>query len=159
MPGMDTSVTLHKLQLQFPEWIVDVVLVKKPNGMWRRYTDFTNLNKACPKDFYPLPCLARLVDGSKGHEVFDLMDASWGYHQIKIYPKDEEKITFITEYGLYCWKVMPFGLKNVGETYQRIVNSIFTNQIGRNMEIYFDDMLVKSKVRADHLNNLRETFN
>ncbi|GAA0181606.1 hypothetical protein LIER_30259 [Lithospermum erythrorhizon] len=73
-------------------------------------TDFTSLNKTCPKDFYPLPCLARLVDGNTVHEVFDFMDASRGYHQIKMYPNDEEKTTFITEYELYCWKAMPFGL-------------------------------------------------
>ncbi|GAA0157828.1 hypothetical protein LIER_15009 [Lithospermum erythrorhizon] len=106
-------------------------------------TDFTNLNKACPKYFYPLPCLGRLVDGSTGHEVFDFMDASWGYHQIRMAPEDEEKTSFITEYGLYYWRVMPFGLKNTGATYQRIVNDIFAKQIGRNMEIYVDDMLIK----------------
>ncbi|GAA0174452.1 hypothetical protein LIER_27841 [Lithospermum erythrorhizon] len=108
-------------------------------------TDFTNLNKACPKDFYPLPCLGRLVDGSAGHEVFEFMDASRGYHQIRMAPEDEEKTAFITEYGLYCWKVMPFGLKNTGATYQRMVNSIFSSQLGRNMEIYVDDMLIKSR--------------
>ncbi|GAA0169883.1 hypothetical protein LIER_24265 [Lithospermum erythrorhizon] len=86
------------------------------------------------------------------------MDALSGYHQIKMYPEDEEKTAFIIEYGLYCWKVMPFSLKNAGATYQRMVNSIFDTQIGRNMEIYVDDMLVKSKVRADHLKNLREVF-
>ncbi|GAA0173042.1 hypothetical protein LIER_26742 [Lithospermum erythrorhizon] len=75
-----------------------------------------------------------------------------------MYPEDEEKTAFITEYGLYCWKVMPFGLKNVGATYQRMVNSIFSTQIGKNKEIYVDNMLVKSKVKVDHLENLRETF-
>ncbi|GAA0154604.1 hypothetical protein LIER_43282 [Lithospermum erythrorhizon] len=74
-------------------------------------------------------------------------------------PEDEEKTAFITGYGLYYWKVMPLGLKNAGATYQRTVNSIFVAQIGRNMEIYVDDMLVKSKERADHLENLRKTFN
>ncbi|GAA0157126.1 hypothetical protein LIER_14458 [Lithospermum erythrorhizon] len=82
------------------------------------YTDFTNLNKTCPKDFYRLPSLGRSVDGSAGHEVFDFMDASRGYHQIRILPEDEESTTFITEYDLYCWRVMPFGLKNAGATYQ-----------------------------------------
>ncbi|GAA0150114.1 hypothetical protein LIER_09125 [Lithospermum erythrorhizon] len=98
--------------------------------------DFTSLNKACPKDFYTLPCLARLVDGSVGHEVFDFMDASRGYYQIKMYPEDEKKTAFITEYGLYCWKVMPFGLKNAGATYQRMVNSpSILGQIWRFMKI------------------------
>ncbi|GAA0143811.1 hypothetical protein LIER_35811 [Lithospermum erythrorhizon] len=121
-------------------------------------TDFTSLNKACPKDFYTLPCLGRLVDGSAGHEIFDFMDASRGYHQIRLLLEDEEKTAFFTEYGLFYWKVMPFGLKNAEETYQRMLNPIFENQIGRNMEIYVDDMLVKSEERGQHLENLKETF-
>ncbi|GAA0139426.1 hypothetical protein LIER_35087 [Lithospermum erythrorhizon] len=121
-------------------------------------TDFTSLNKACPKDFYLLPCLGRLVDRSAGHEVFDFMNASRGYHQIKMLPEDEEKTTFMTEYDLYCWRVMPLGLKNAEAIYQRMVNAIFEPQIGRNMEIYADDMLVKSKMRGEHLKNFRETF-
>ncbi|GAA0146984.1 hypothetical protein LIER_06798 [Lithospermum erythrorhizon] len=83
-------------ELQFPKWIANVVLVKKSNGTWRMYTDFTSLNKACPKDFYPLPCLARLVDGSTGHEVFDFIYASLDYHQMKLYPEDEKNTAFIT---------------------------------------------------------------
>ncbi|GAA0158410.1 hypothetical protein LIER_38642 [Lithospermum erythrorhizon] len=168
MPGIDTTVALHKLhidymyvpikqkkrtfndeknqavitkvelllkadairELQFPEWIANVVLVKKSNETWILCTDFTCLNKAYHKDFYPLLCLARLVDGSTGHKVFDFMDASRGYHQIKMYSKDEEKTIFITKYGMYCWNVMPFGLKNAWATYYRMVNSIFANQIG-----------------------------
>ncbi|GAA0155892.1 hypothetical protein LIER_13513 [Lithospermum erythrorhizon] len=120
--------------------------------------DFTNLNKVCPKDYYPLPCLGRLVDGSAGYEVFDFLDASRGYYQILLHEDDQEKTTFIIEYGLYYWKVMPFGLKNAGATYQRMVNNIFKEQIGRKMEIYVDDILVKSKVRDDHLNILRESL-
>ncbi|GAA0143095.1 hypothetical protein LIER_03856 [Lithospermum erythrorhizon] len=87
-------------ELKFPMWVANVVLVRKPNGKWRMCTDFTNLNKASLKDFYPLPCLGRLVDGSAGHEVFDFMDASRGSifdHQIRMAPVDEEKTTFITE--------------------------------------------------------------
>ncbi|GAA0169006.1 hypothetical protein LIER_23578 [Lithospermum erythrorhizon] len=145
-------------ELQFPEWVANVVLVKNPKGTRRMCTDFTSLNKARPKYIYPLPYLARMVDGSAGQEVFDFMDASRGNHHIKMYSEDEEKTAFITEYGLYCWKLMPFGLKNAGATYQSMVNSIFANQIGRNMEIYVDEMLIKSKVRRDHLKNLKETF-
>ncbi|GAA0167778.1 hypothetical protein LIER_22637 [Lithospermum erythrorhizon] len=145
-------------ELQFPEWIANVVMVKKSNDKWRMCTDFTNLNKACPKDYYPLPFLERLVDGSAGHEVFDFLDASQGYHQILLEGEDQEKTAFITEYGLYCWKAMPFGLKNAGAIYQRMVNTIFSDQIGRNMEIYVDDMLVKSKRSSEHLENLEETL-
>ena len=72
--------------------------------------------------------------------------------------EDQEKTAFITSQGLYCYNVMPFGLKNVEATYQRLVNKMFSNQIGRNMEMYIDDMLVKSKEELTHLNDLRETF-
>ncbi|GAA0143823.1 hypothetical protein LIER_04417 [Lithospermum erythrorhizon] len=119
-------------------------------------TNFTSLNKACLKDFYPLPCLERLVDGSVDHKVFDFIDASLGYHQIKMCFENEKKTAFITEYGLYCWKVI--GLEKCRGHLPKNGNSIFTTQIGRNMEIYVDDMLVKSKVRKDHLKNSRETF-
>ncbi|GAA0145456.1 hypothetical protein LIER_05644 [Lithospermum erythrorhizon] len=86
------------------------------------------------------------------------MDALRGYHQIRMLPEDEKKTAFITEYDLYCWRVMSFGLENAGARYQRMVNAIFELQIGRNMKIYMDDMVVKSKVRGEHLYNLRETF-
>ncbi|GAA0163064.1 hypothetical protein LIER_19025 [Lithospermum erythrorhizon] len=110
-------------------------------------TDFISLNKARPKDFYPLLCLTTLADGSAGHEVFDFMDALRGYHQIKIYPEDEEKTVFMKEYGLYCWMVLPFGLKNAGATYKKMVNSIFTTQIGRDIEIYIDDIIMEYALR------------
>ena len=73
-------------------------------------------------------------------------------------PEDEERTAFITERGLYCYKVMPFGLKNTGATYQRLVNKIFQDQIGRNMEVYVDDMLVKSIEAEEHIKDLQEAF-
>ena len=72
--------------------------------------------------------------------------------------EDQEKTAFITSQGLYCYKVMPFGLKNVGATYQRLVNQMFSKQIGRNMEVYVDDVLIKSKEEENHLDDLKETF-
>ena len=86
------------------------------------------------------------------------MDTFSGYNQIKMVEEDQEKTAFITSQGLYCYKVMPFGLKNAGATYQRLVNKMFNKQIGRNMEVYVDDMLVKSKEELTHLDDLRETF-
>ena len=73
--------------------------------------------------------------------------------------EDQEKTAFVTSQGLYCYKVMPFGLKNAEATYQRLVNQMFEKQIGRNVEVYIDDMLVKSKEEEDHLDDLKETFN
>nr|XP_023896291.1 uncharacterized protein LOC112008185 [Quercus suber] len=86
------------------------------------------------------------------------MDAFSGYNQIKMADEDQEKTAFITSQGLYCYNVMPFGLKNAGATYQKLVNKMFVKQIGRNMEVYVDDMLIKSKEELAHLDDLRETF-
>nr|KYP76975.1 Retrovirus-related Pol polyprotein from transposon 17.6 [Cajanus cajan] len=121
-------------------------------------TDYSNLNKACPKDAYPLPCIDRLVDGASGHGVFSFLDAYSGYNQIKMHPTDEEKTAFITENANFCYRVMPFGLKNVGATYQRLMDKVFQGQIGRNIEIYVDDMVVKSGSLTDHMADLAEIF-
>ena len=120
--------------------------------------DFTDLNKACPKDSFPLLRIDQLVDSTAGHKLLMFMDAFSGYNQIKMAEEDQEKTTFIISQGLYCYKVMPFGLKNAGPTYQRLVNKMFSEQIGRNMEVYVDDMLVKSKEELTHLDDLKETF-
>ena len=120
--------------------------------------DFTDLNKACPKDSFPLPRINQLVDSIAGHKLLTFMDAFLGYNQIKMVEEDQEKTAFITSQGLYYYKVMPFGLKNVGVTYQRLVNKMFNKKIDRNMEVYMDDMLVKSKEELVHLDDLRETF-
>ena len=120
--------------------------------------DFMDLNKACPKDSFPLPRINQLVDSTVGHKLLTFMDAFSGYNQIKMDEEDQEKTAFIISYGLYCYKVMPFGLKNAGAMYQRLVNKMFNKQIGRNMEVYVDDMLVKSKEELAHLDDLKETF-
>ena len=98
------------------------------------------------------------MDSITGYKLLTFMDAFSGYNQIKMVEEDQEKTTFITSQGLYCYKVMPYGLKNAGATYQRLVNKMFSKQIGRNMEVYLDDMLVKSKEESTHLDDLQETF-
>ena len=92
-------------------------MVKKANGKWRVCVDFTDLNKTCLKDSYPLPCINQLVDSTAGHQLLNFMDAFLDYNQIRMDEADQEKISFITNQGLFCYKVMPFGLKNVGATY------------------------------------------
>ena len=121
--------------------------------------DFTDLNKACPKDSYPLPYIDQLVNSTAGHKLLNFMDAFSGYNQIGMDEADQEKTSFVTSQGLFCYEVMPFGLKNAGATYQRLVNHIFRPQIGRNVEVYVDDMLVKSLDQGKHLDDLQETFN
>ena len=135
----------------YPDWLANVVMVKKSIGKWRMYVDFTDLNKACPKDSFPLLSIDQLVDSIAGHKLLSFMDAFSGYNQILMDEDDQENTSFVTSQGLYSYKVMPFGLKNAGDTYQRLVNCMFFHQIGRNVEVYVDDMLVKSKDEANHL--------
>ena len=120
--------------------------------------DFTNLNKAYPKDSFPLPRIDKLVNSTTGHKLLSFMDAFSGYNQILMDEEDQEKTSFVTSQGLYYYKVMPFRLKNAGATYQRLVNRMFSYQIGRNVEVFVDDMLVKSKDKANQLDDLKETF-
>ncbi|KAL0427851.1 UNVERIFIED_CONTAM: hypothetical protein Slati_2959900 [Sesamum latifolium] len=108
-------------EIQYPEWLSNVVLVPKPGGKWRMCIDFRYLNKACPKDFYPLPRIDQLVDSTSGCELLSMMDASQGYHQIMLAPEDRKRIR-------------------------------------RNMKVYVDDMLMKSKKAPNHIKDLEETF-
>ena len=103
----------------YPEWLVNVVMVKKNNGKWKMCVGFTDLNKACPKDSFPLPRIDQLVDSTTGHKLLSFMDTFSSYNQIMMDEEDQEKTAFITSPGLYYYKVMPFGLKNAGATYQR----------------------------------------
>ena len=144
--------------MYYPDWLTNIVMVKKANGKWRMCVDFTDLNKACPKDSYPLPRIDQLVDSIAGHKLLSFMDTFSGYNQIKMNEADQEKTSFVTSQGLFCYEVMPFGLKNTGVTYQRLVNHMFRPQIGRNVEVYVDDMLVKSLDEGKHLDDLQETF-
>ena len=111
-------------EVNYLNWISNVVLVKKVNGKWRMCIDLKKLNKACPKDGYPLSRIDQLVDATLGHELLTFMDAFSGYNQIRMAPEDEEKTAFITDRGLYCYRVMPLGLKTIGTTYQWLVNKI-----------------------------------
>nr|KYP44401.1 Transposon Ty3-I Gag-Pol polyprotein [Cajanus cajan] len=145
-------------EVHYTTWLANVVMVKKSNGKWRMCTDYTSLNKACPKDAYPLPNIDRLVDGASGHGVLSFLDAYLGYNQIPMHPRDEEKTAFITDSANYYYQVMPFGLKNARATYQRLMNKVFQHQIGKNMEVYVDDMVVKSRNIDQHVTDLSEVF-
>ncbi|XP_073064080.1 uncharacterized protein [Primulina eburnea] len=148
----------HIREVFFPTWLSNVVLVPKSSGKWRMCVDFRDLNKACPKDCYPLPRIDQLVDSTAGHQYLCLMDAYQGYHQIPLAEEDQDKVSFITSEGTFCYVVMPFGLKNAGATYQRLMDKVFSAQVGRNVEVYVDDILIKSKGLADLIVDLRETF-
>ncbi|KAG7556989.1 Reverse transcriptase domain [Arabidopsis suecica] len=138
--------------------LANLVVVKKKNGKWRVCVDFTDLNKACPKDNFSLPHIDQLVEATAGNKLLSFMDAFAGYNQILMHPDDREKTPFITDRGIYCYEVMPFGLKIAGATYQRLVNRVFSEQLEKMMEVYIDDMLVKSLEENDHVAHLRDCF-
>ena len=142
----------------YPEWLANTVVVKKKNGKWRVCVDFTDLNKACPKDPFPMPKIDKLVDATVGHPRMSFLDAFQGYHQIPLALDDQEKTAFVTPIGNYYYKVMPFSLKNVGSIYQRMMTRMFELQLGKNIEIYIDDMVVKSKMVSEHLGTFELSF-
>ena len=145
-------------EVEYPEWLANVVLVKKANGKWRLCIDFTDLNKAYPKDSFPLPRIDLIVDATVGRELLSFIDAFSDYNQINMDPSNQEKTSFVTSRGTYYYRVMLFKLKNVGATYQRLVNRMFQKQIGTFMEVYIDDMLVKSIKVELHITHLVEAF-
>jgi ribonuclease HI len=136
--------------VKYPEWIANVVPVPKKNGKVRMCVDYRDLNKASPKDDFPLPHIDVLVDNVAGNALLSFMDGFSGYNQILVAPEDREKTTFTTEWGTYCYKVMPFGLKNAGATYQRMATTLLHDMIHKEVEVYVDDMIVKSPTRDDH---------
>jgi hypothetical protein len=120
--------------------------------------DFTLLNKACPKDYYSLPRIKVLVDAAAGCERMSLLDCFSGYHQIWMKKEDEDKTSFITPFGVYCFVRMPEGLRNVGPTFNKMVNIVLGPQLRRNVLDYVDDVVIHSKKKDQHIEDLRETF-
>uniref|UniRef100_A0A2N9I5B2 Integrase catalytic domain-containing protein n=1 Tax=Fagus sylvatica TaxID=28930 RepID=A0A2N9I5B2_FAGSY len=144
--------------IQHPRWLSNIVPVKKKNGQIRCCVDFRNLNKACPKDEFPLPNMDLLIDSAAGHAMFSFMDGFSGYNQICMSPRDAEKTAFRTPIGNFYYTVMPFGLKNAGATYQRTMTAMFHDMMHREIEDYVDDIVVKSKTRRDHFGVLKKVF-
>ncbi|GJR94338.1 reverse transcriptase domain-containing protein [Tanacetum coccineum] len=145
-------------EVHYHSWLSNPVMVKKHDGTWRMCVDFKDLNNACPKDCYPLPEIDWKVESLCGYSFKCFLDAYKGYHQIKMAKEDEEKTAFITSQGIFCYSKMPFGLKNVGSTYQRLVDKAFQKQIGRNLEVYVDDLVIKSRTEEEVIRDITETF-
>ncbi|GKC78837.1 reverse transcriptase domain-containing protein, partial [Tanacetum coccineum] len=145
-------------EVHYHSWLSNPVMVKKHDGSWRTCVDFKDLNKACPQDGYPLLKIDWKIESLCGYPFKCFLDAYKGYHQIKMAEEDEEKTAFITSQGIFCYKKMPFGLKNVGATYQRLVDRAFQKQIGRNLEVYVDDLVIKSHTEEEIIRDIAETF-
>jgi hypothetical protein len=120
--------------------------------------DFTALNKHCSKDYFPLPQIDQIIDSTAGCERLLFLDAYSGYNQIRLKVEDEDKTAFITPHGVYCYTIMPFDLKNTGATYQWCMQVCLKEQISRNVEVYIDDIVIKSTKTDSLLNDLHKTF-
>ena len=140
------------------EWISNVVPVPKKDEKVRMCVDFRDLNKACPKDDFPLPHIDVLVDNTASNALMSFMDGFSRYNQIKIAPRDTTKTTFTIECEIYCYIVMSFGLKNAGATHQGMTTTLLHDMMHNEVEVYVDDMIVKSKDRGGHIINLRKFF-
>jgi hypothetical protein len=145
-------------EVTYPEWLANTVMVKKANGKWRMCIDFIDLNKACPKDEFPLPRIDSLVDAAATSELMSLLNCYLGYHQIWMKKEDEPKTSFITPSGMYCYLRMPEWLKNTGGSFSRMTAKVLCSQIGRNVLTYVDDIIVKSTKQENHTADLQETF-
>ena len=145
---------------RYAEWISSIVPVEKKDGRWRVAIDFRDLNRATPKDEYPMPVAETLINAAAGHKVLSFMDGNAGYNQIFMAPEDIHKTAFRvpSSVGLFEYVVMTFGLKNAGATYQRAMNYNFHDLIGKLVEIYIDDVVVKSASVEGHLEDLRRVL-
>ncbi|WJX45412.1 hypothetical protein P8452_32294 [Trifolium repens] len=143
---------------EYPQWLANIVPVPKKDGKVRMCVDYRDLNKASPKDDFPLPHIDVLVDSTAKFNVFSFMDGFFGYNQIKMAPEDREKTSFITPWGTFCYKVMPFGLKNAGATYQRAMTTLFHDMMHKEIEVYVDDMIAKSDTEEEHVEHLLKLF-
>ena len=135
------------------KWLANTVVMKKKSGKWRVCVDFIDLNKTCPKDPFPMPQIDQLMDATVGHPRINFFDAFQGYHHIPLALGDQEKTAFVTPTGNYHYKVMPFDMKNAGSTYQRMMTRMFKPQLGKNIEVYIDDMVV-----FKHVGDLENIF-
>ena len=140
------------------EWLSNTVVVNKKNGKWRVCVDFTDLNRECPKDPFSMPKINQLVDATCGHQWMSFLDVFQGYHQITLAVEDQEKTSFITLEANYHYIEMPFGLKNVEATYQRIMIRMFRDKIGDMVEVYINDMVIKSWESQRHIDDLMGVF-
>jgi hypothetical protein len=141
-------------EVTYPEWLANVVMVHKKSGKWRMCTDFTDLNKYCPKDDFPLVKIDQIVNSTASCEIMALLGCFSGYHQIWLCKENEEKTSFITSFGTYCYMTMPEGLRNAGPTFCRMMKAALKDQVGRNVFSYVDDIVVASKKKASYIIDL-----
>jgi hypothetical protein len=143
--------------IAYTSWVSNLVPVNKKQGTIRVCTDFRDLNHACPKDNFPTPFIDQIIDDCAGHEVLSFMDGFSSYNQIQIHPADQYKTAFTIPWGTFSYRVMPFGLKNVGATFQRAMTYIF-HDLAKIILAYLDNLTARSKKRIQYLDDLRIIF-
>ena len=145
---------------RYVQWLANIVPMMKKNGKLRVCVDFRDLNVVTLKDMYVMPIADMLVDSTANNEMLSFMDGFSGYNQSLIVVEDIPNIDFRCpgSIGTFEWLVMPFGLKNAGATYQRAMNAIFHDMLGHHMEVYIDDIVVKSRRANEHVDHLRKSF-
>jgi hypothetical protein len=139
-------------------WLANPVLVPKKTGQWRMCINYTDLNSHSPEDPLPLLRIDQVVDSTAGSTLLCFLDCYSGYHQIALKVSDQDKTTFITLHVIYCYTAMTFGLKNAGATYQKAIQKCLESQIGKNVEAYVDDMVVKTTNEDNLITDLAQTF-
>jgi hypothetical protein len=145
-------------EVHHPVWLANPVIVPKANGKLRMCIDYTSLNKACPKDPYPLPRIDQIVDSTSGCDLLSFLDAYSGFHQIQMSREDRKHTAFVTVDGLYCYVVMPYRLKNALLTFVRAMSKTFGDLIRDRVEVYVDDIVVKTKKRSTLVEDLTLVF-
>jgi len=135
------EINVHKLidyvfirEEQYSDWVTDIILILKKNEKIRVCIDFHDLNTVYPKDEFSLPFTDIMIENTCGFERMSFMDDFSGYNQIKMYSDDKRHTSFQTPLGVFCFKVMPFDLKNVGATYQRALSMIFYDHLQKMVE-------------------------
>ena len=139
---------------KYSEWVANIVLVPMKDDKVRMCVNYRDLNRASPKDNFPLPHIDTLVDNTTKNSRFSFMDGFSEYNQIRMASEDREKSIFVTMWGTFCYKVMPFGLKNARATYQRAMVTLFHNMMHKEIEVYVDDLIAKSREDESHVENL-----
>ncbi|KAI5335080.1 hypothetical protein L3X38_025213 [Prunus dulcis] len=145
----------------YADWLANIVpVLKRKTGAVRICVDYRNLNEASPKDEYPMPMADMLIDGAAHNQMLSFMDGNAGYNQIMMAEQDIHKTAFMCpgHISAFEYTVMPFGLRNAGATYQRAMNSIFHDMIGHSLEVYIDDVVIKSPEEGNHVSSLRKAF-
>lgn len=143
---------------RYTTWLANVVPVPKKDGKTRVCVDYRDINRASPKDDFPLPNIHMLIDNCAKHDLASFVDCYAKYHQICMDEEDAEKTAFITPWGPFCYRVIPFGLKNAGATYMRAMTTMFQDMMHKEIEVYVDDVIINSKQESDRARDLRKFF-